>query len=400
MHDTAAVKCANENFDSDSLKQNTIENILCAAKTIAAGSFADAEKSDAVDKFPFDTIEKLRSQKLFSAILPKRFGGAGIGLESGTQTAMLRLHKYLGYGNLVVGRVFEGHYNALHLIKHFGTEKQLQKYAADAAENSKIFGVWNTQGANGVKFEPNGDGKFKIRGEKIFATGVDFIHRPIITGVMPDGGWRMCVVPFDEVEATVDDSWWQPLGMKSSRSYRIDLTGVEISETDFIGAGGDYYLQPHFSGGAIRFAAVQLGGAESLFDQTRDYLQILKRSADPYQKMRLGEMAIRIESGNLWLAGAAGKLEDYEREPNDETSRKFLAYTNMTRTAIEQICQDAMLFCERSVGARGLNKPFYFERIIRDLTIYLRQPAPDAALAEVGGYVLESRIPADDLWQK
>lgn len=398
MQETAAVRYANEN--SDSSLPNTIEEILSAAKTIAADSFTDAEENDAVDKFPLATIEKIRARNLFSAILPEKRGGAGIGLESGSQGAMLRLHKYLGYGNLVVGRVFEGHFNALLLIKLFGTEKQFEKYAADVTENSKIFGVWNTQAEKGVEFEATGNGKFRMSGEKIFATGVDFVERPIVTGAMPDGGWRMCVVPLDEVKTEVDDSWWQPLGMKSSRSYKIDFTGVEVSEEDFIGAAGDYYRQPYFSGGAIRFAAVQLGGAEALFDKTREYLQNLGRADDPYQKMRLGKMAICIESGNLWLAGAAEKLEEYERNPNARTNTNFLAYANMTRTAIERICQDVMLFCERSVGARGLNKPFYFERIIRDLTIYLRQPAPDASLAEVGKYVLESEIPADDLWSK
>jgi hypothetical protein len=58
-----------------------------------------------------------------------------------------------------------------------------------------------------------------------------------------------------------------------------------------------------------------------------------------------------------------------------------------------------MNLCQKCVGARGLNKPFHFERIIRDLTIYLRQPAPDAALADAGRYVLETQKPADDLWK-
>ncbi|MGI8555808.1 MAG: acyl-CoA dehydrogenase family protein [Pyrinomonadaceae bacterium] len=396
MQNTAAAKYPNQN----SCSENIIKNALQTAKEISKNSFEDAETSDAVDGFPIETIEKIRKNNLFSSILPEKFGGVGIGLEKNLHLEMLHLHKHFGYGNLVVGRVFEGHFNALLLIKLFGTEKQFQKYAADVTKKSKIFGVWNTEAENGVKFESVGNGKFQINGEKIFATGVDFVERPIITGAMRDGGWRMCVVPLDEVEAKVDASWWQPLGMKSSRSYKIDLTGIEISEKDFIGKAGDYYREPYFSGGAIRFAAVQLGGVSALFDKTREYLQKLKYTDDPYQKMRLGEMAIRIESGNLWLASAAEKLQEYEQNPTAERSEKFLAYANMTRTAIEQICQDTMLFCERSIGARGLNKPFHFERIIRDLTIYLRQPAPDAALADVGKYVLESNLSADDLWRK
>ncbi len=399
MHDTAELKSSKKTSNQISSSQNSLENALQKAKEISQNSFEDAEKNDAVDMFPLETITKIKKHKLFAAPLPERFGGAGIGLEHNTQIQLLRLHKYLGYGNLVIGRVFEGHYNALLLIKLFGTETQFEKYASDVVNGSKIFGVWNTQANNGIEFKSIENGKFQIKGEKTFATGIDFVERPIITGAMPDGGWRMCIVPLEKVAAKVDDSRWNPLGMKSSRSYKIDLTGVEISEEDFIGKAGDYYSQPYFSGGSIRFAAVQLGGAETLFDKTREYLVNLNRTEDPYQKTRLGEMAIRMESGNLWLAGAAEKLEEYEQNPNERTSEKFLAYANMTRTAIEQICQDTMLFCERSVGARGLNKPHHFERIIRDLTIYLRQPAPDVSLADIGKYVLKSKVPADDLWK-
>ena len=396
MDDSTAVKLTTEFSEQPKI----IEKALWAAKQIMQNAFADAAANDSENRFPSATIEKIRAANLFAAPLPEKFGGGGLGLENGTNLEMLRLHKFFGYGNLVVGRVFEGHYNALLLIKLFGTNEQFKKYAADVTEKNKIFGVWNTEAADGARFEPIGGGKFRMTGAKIFATGVDYVERPIVNGALPDGGWQMCVVPMEKVKTKTDASWWNPLGMKSSRSFRVDFTGVEVGEKDFIGAANDYYRQPYFSGGAIRFAAVQLGGAEAIFDLTREYLQKLNRADDPYQKMRLGEMAIRIESGSLWLAGAAKKLNEYERNPNDERGEKFLIYAAMMRTAIEQICQDVMLFCERSIGARGLNKPFHFERIIRDLTIYLRQPAPDAALAEVGGFVLKNATNADDLWRE
>jgi hypothetical protein len=77
---------------------------------------------------------------------------------------------------------------------------------------------------------------------------------------------------------------------------------------------------------------------------------------------------------------------------------KIVAYANMTRTAIEAICLDVMRLAERSVGARGLLRPLPFERIHRDLTMYLRQPAPDATLADIGQYVSQQTTPAYDLW--
>ncbi|RZJ28048.1 MAG: hypothetical protein EOO18_13385 [Chryseobacterium sp.] len=209
----------------------------------------------------------------------------------------------------------------------------------------------------------------------------------------------MAVVPLDEMETTVDNSWWNPMGMRSSRSYKITFKDSQIPMKNLLGKPGNYYEQPAFSGGAVRFAAIQLGGAERLFDETRKYLQNLGRIDDAYQQMRLAQMAVAVASGNHWLASAAEKMDGYLAVPTVENSGKLLAHVNMMRTAIESIGTEVISLCQKSVGARGLNKPFHFERMIRDLSTYLRQPAPDASLADVGKYVLENKIPANDLWE-
>ena len=389
-----AVSLANEKSTA-----NETINALREAKAIADESKIEAAATDSSEDFPVETFRKIAEAKLLSAPLPSELGGIGLGLENQTTRELLQILKHFGRGNLVVGRVYEGHYNALLLLKLFGTKEQFQNYAAEIISEKKMFGVWNTEAKDGLKIEPLGNGKYRLKGAKTFATGVDYVTRPIVNGALPDGGWQMCVVPMEKVKTKVDKSWWQPLGMKSTRSFHVDFTGVEISSEDLIGKPGDYYRQPFFSGGAIRFAAVQLGAAEAIFDETRVYLRELNRTKDPFQQMRLGEMSIAVESGNLWLAGAARKFDEYEQNPTDEQSEIFLTYANMMRTAIAAICESIMNLCAKCVGARGLNKPYHFERIIRDLNIYLRQPAPDASLASVGEFVLENIKSNDDLWQ-
>jgi hypothetical protein len=55
---------------------------------------------------------------------------------------------------------------------------------------------------------------------------------------------------------------------------------------------------------------VQHGGAAALFDAARAELRALRRTEDPFQRARAGEMATLIESGNLWLRGAAELLDN------------------------------------------------------------------------------------------
>ena len=108
-------------------------------------------------------------------------------------------------------------------------------------------------------------------------------------------------------------------------------------------------------------------------------------------RARVGKCAIAVASGDQWLRAAAEHVDlcPDARRRDDATVEAQLAWANMTRLAIERVCLDVMERVERSVGARGLLRPWPFERVLRDLTLYLRQPAPDAALDQVGRQLLE-----------
>jgi alkylation response protein AidB-like acyl-CoA dehydrogenase len=377
---------------------------LSNAASIADYCASNAHTIDFNGAFPQQEFEKIAQAGLLAAPLAEELGGWGAGIHANVTSDLLKLLKQIGYGNLAVGRIYEGHINALQLIQTFGSREQVTKYASDARDRHQVFGVWNAEAADGVKIIPLDNGKYRLEGCKTFCTGSGYVERPFVNGVLPDGSWQMCIVPMEQVQTVSDASWWQPCGMRATASYKVDFTGVELTEINLIGKPGDYYRQPWLSAGVIRFAAVQLGGAEALFDQTRKYLQELNYTNDPYQKERLGKMAIAIESGNLWLQGSADMIAayapifgGYPHLPHEQANQ-LVAYANMVRTAVEQICIDVMQMCERSVGTRGLLPPNPIERIIRDLTLYLRQPAFDASLASVGQYVLTENNPARSLW--
>ena len=353
--------------------------------------------------FPVEEFQLIAAAGLLVAPLSRRLGGLGLGFETGHTKELLMLLKEIGRANLVVGRIYEGHVNALQLIQTFGTPEQIEAYAADAG-NNKIFGVWNAEAQDGVKIIPLDNGKYRLEGSKTFCTGCGYVERPFVNGKLPDGSWQMCIVPMEQVETVVDPDWWQPAGMRATVSYKVDFTGVEVKEESLLAQAGDYFRQPWLSGGVVRFAAVQLGGAEALFDATRQYLQKLHRTGHPHQQERLGKMAIAIESGTLWLKGAANIIDNYGAvfggypDDSQEQAPKLVAYANMVRTAIEQICIDTIQLSQRSIGTLGLLPPEPAERIIRDLSLYLRQPAFDAALTDVGKYVLEETENASLLW--
>jgi alkylation response protein AidB-like acyl-CoA dehydrogenase len=384
---------------------SSMQEVMTRVAEISEYAAQNAANIDQAGSFPIHEFQQIAAAGLLAAPLDHALGGFGLGIEASVTAHLLKLLKAIGRGNLAVGRIYEGHVNALQLIQTFGTSEQIEAYAADARDRHKIFGVWNAEAANGVKIVPLENGRYRLEGCKTFASGSGYVDRPFVNGALPDGRWQMCIVPMDEVATVSDPSWWQPCGMRATASYKVDFSGVEVAPSALIGEPGDYYRQPWLTAGVVRFAAVQLGGAEALFDETRRFLHSLGRTRDPYQEERLGKMAITIESGQLWLRGAADFIASYGStfagasmmiHPEAE---KLVAYTNMVRTAIEQVCLDVMQMSQRSVGTRGLLPPYPIERIVRDLTLYLRQPAFDAAIANVGQYALTHSDAVQHLWQ-
>ncbi|WP_347239931.1 acyl-CoA dehydrogenase family protein [Oscillatoria sp. FACHB-1406] len=380
-------------------------NLVARASELAEEFAAGAAAVDYNGAFPVVEFDGIAAAGLLAAPLRPALGGCGLGIDARFTRELLLILKAIGRGNLAVGRVYEGHVNALQLIQTFGTPEQIDRYARDARDRHKIFGVWNAEDSEGLNIVPLGDGRYRLAGSKTFCSGAGYVDRPFANGKLPDGSWQMCIVPMDEVHTESDPSWWQPAGMRATASYKIDFTGVELDRADLIGEPGDYMRQPWLTAGVVRFASVQLGAAEALFDLTREFIRGENRTSYPFHQERLGRMAIAIETGNLWLRAAAECLSDYDPqfagEPNQVCAEadRLLAYANMMRTTVEQVCMDAIQLCERSVGTRGLLPPNPIERIVRDLTLYLRQPAYDAAIAGVGAYVLASETPVERLWK-
>ena len=390
-----------QNGDSTNLAASA-RGALVAAATRLAVPFAD--RADAIDRdggWPDAELAALDAAGLLAAPLPARLGGASLGMTAndpeshGSTIALLRVLAEVGRGNLAVGRLYEGHVNALLLIRLFAAEARLAAWAVDC-RRGQIFGVWNTQTTEGLRqADGPATGLVELRGCKTFASGAGRIGRPVVTAQRHDGSWQMVVVPAERVTFDVDTSRWQPLGMRATASHHVRFDGARLdAEGCLLGVPGDYYREPWFSSGAIRFAAVQWGGARALLDATVRTLRELGRTDDPYQRARVGSMAVAIESGRQWLRAAAEVADGVVDAGDRRAVGRSIAHAQMTRTAVESLCQEVLRLAEQSVGARGLLRPHPIERIGRDLPLYLRQPGPDVSLAQVGRACLEEETPA------
>jgi len=135
---------------------------------------------------------------------------------------------------------------------------------------------------------------------------------------------------------------------------------------------------------------------ERLLDLLRGHLRRTGRGGDPHQAARLGQAAIAVETGRLWVESAAAIAEppSGEREPG-----QIVAYVNLARLAVERAGLDLMELIQRSVGLQAFMRPNPIERISRDLATYLRQPGPDRALTAAAEWTLRQEASSMDLWE-
>ena len=342
---------------------------------------------------PTQELGMLRELGLLTACLPLSEGGLALGVEPGTQAALMATLAAVGGADLALGRLYEGHVNGLLLVQQYGTNEQITQICEEVRSGA-LSGVWNTGAQELLRLIPDGSG-YRLQGTKTFATGAEFVRRPIVTAEL-EGGWQMTLPRMEQLDLPLDRSFWHPLGMASSESFGVDFSGAWLEKEHLVGAPGDFYLDPIFRGGAIRFAAVQAGAVMRLHRMFADWLVEAGRGDDPYQTARLGDLAIAAMEAEMWIAKASQVAEDCfhvnrDRPQPAEDTASMVDCANMMRVAIERLGTNSMQKVVMGVGAHGLLRPAPFERIIRDLTMYLRQPAPDATLAAIGRRAIELR---------
>jgi alkylation response protein AidB-like acyl-CoA dehydrogenase len=324
----------------------------------------------------FQTRYPLSSELLEIALADS----AGVALCG--RSAEIAALREVGRRDPSLGRVYEGHLNAAQLVARYGNAEQRTTLSQDILAGH-LFAVWNTQDAERLRIVEI-DGRYRLSGAKTWTSGAGSISRALVTAAWPDDTLQMCLVPMDRVSTQIDRSQWQPLGMQGSDTFRVDFTGVELTSASVIGQPNDYERQPWFFGGALRFLAVHTWIVERLIAETMAYLHERGRSADVFQNVRAAHMRIAALTCRCWLREGVDAWLRFDGDESEAHAASVIEIVDMARVAVERAALDVIEAAVRSVGAHGLIEPFPISRLVRDLQMYLRQPAPDAVLLRVG----------------
>lgn len=297
-------------------------------------------------------------------------------VDPATPAALLDLLRVLygvGRADLPLGRVFEGHVDALQIITRLGTATQARS-AEDAARGGGVFGVWNAD-LPGDPLRLDGD---RLSGGKAFASGAGLLSHALVS-VDLENGRQLLLIDLAALPPAIDTGWWQVTGMQRSATHQVRWDAL-LPPGVTIGQPGDYVREPWFSGGALRFAAVQAGGIAGVADRVRDHLVAAGRASDPHQAARLAELHLCAQSAADAVARAALLWRNDAIEPT-------LAHVAAARVAVYQAGERVLTLAQAAVGVQAMFVDHPLSAMLSDLNVYLRQPAPDAQRARLGAAV-------------
>jgi alkylation response protein AidB-like acyl-CoA dehydrogenase len=322
---------------------------------------------DAAPLYPVESIRALVDADLHRTFAPAESGGARFANTRAENFALFNVLRAVGRADLSLGRLFEGHVNALKLIDWYGTTEQKRRLGRDL-RTGKLFGVWATELSPGVFLEADAQA-WRLEGQKSFATGAGSLDYAIVTARSPAGERQLVIVPSNDPERA-DLSGWRVRGMRATISGTYELSGLSPSVDDMLGGAGDYDREPRFTAGAWRFTAVQLGGAEGLLIEVRAAMSEVARN-DPLQRAKFADAVAAMRTAYLWVREAALRAADDDKDAP--------AFVRMTRGVVERTALDVMELAARIVGTRSAFDGLRIDKIVRDLSLYLRQAGPDFA---------------------
>lgn len=372
-------------------------DVLDRARHVATSAAERAAAYDHHAMFPREDFDDIYSCGLSAAPVPREFGGDGVGPTQRDTYTLWMITTTLAGADLSLGRCWEGHANALTLIDALGSPEQKAKWFDAVVNQGDIWVAWSGEpqtrkpGEHGNKLGTSieaVDGGWVLNGRKAFstsATGADWaillVNREAPGGARHSTGapehLLMLACDLWDNSITVDDTWWDPIGMRATASHLVTFHDTFIPRERLIGSPGDYLKFGWQTAFTPHYAASFLGAAEAASAYTLDYVAAQGKSGDPYVQHRVGSMSVNIDTAYLWLRHVAGLWESGRPD-------QARLIGSRARYLIEHLALDTVDHAIRTCGARSMLRPSALERILRDLTFYARHDNNDHVLSAIG----------------
>ena len=385
-------------FDLSAEQQDLINRVGVLARERFAPRAAEYDRTAT---FPAADFDDLFQAGLLAPVVPKDYGGYGLGPYTGDVFTLWMMTKEIARADMSLARCWEGHVNSLVLLDGMSTEEQKARWFKGVVERGEKWVAWSGEPQARKPDEPirfgttveKVDGGYIINGNKVFATSAGGAQWAILlVNTAGPGGVRhaaaenvdtvlMMACNLSDPSVEIDTSWWDAIGMRATASHLVHFRNTFIPDEDLIGYPGQYLKEGWQTCFIPHYAATFLGAAEAAYDYALDYITTQKKIEDPYVQHHIGQMSVNVETAHLWLRHVARLWE----------SGRYLEAQlagSRARHVVEPLAEDTVKQCIRACGARCLIRPSTLERVYRDLSFYVRHDNDDQILATIGKSIL------------
>lgn len=346
------------------------------ALTVVAAGAGERDRTPGPPPFPSSAVDQLGRAGLLSATVPGDGGERSISFAD-----ELRLVQAVARADAAVGRIYDGHLNAVERLAVQAEPTLRRDELAAVAAGELRLGVWGADPAAGEGEPARIDGD-RVVGVKVFCSGAGGLDRALVLvrGPADDRPLRLAYIDLsDGVE--VDERWYRAAGMRASASHRVVFHGAPLIAV--LGEAGAISAAPWFSRDAIRTAATWAGIAAAAADAALATLAA-RPDPGPLEGLAAGRIATERRTIELWLADAGRRIDD---EPQAATATLAATLRDAVSRAARRLIEEAA----SATGSRPLAAGGDLDRARRDLDVFLLQHRLDPIVARAGIASLEQR---------
>lgn len=255
-----------------------LESLIQAARNFVPAIQAKALEMESARRLDGELIAAMNDAGLFSILVPKSYGGSGLGLRD-----LNRLLEIIGGADLSTAWVFSFYAAHNWLLCRFPQATQEELY--DGRSSVLCAAVWAPAG----KAEPTAGG-YRVSGRWGYASGIHHADMALVPAVLGDGlSWF--IVPKSQLTVTDD---WHMGHMAATGSATISADAVYVREgwamkiQDLVSAskhGGTYHPEAvyglSFGVALMSGASMCLGALDRAIELTRDKLSSSKPNGMP-----------------------------------------------------------------------------------------------------------------------
>lgn len=327
---------------------------------------------DEQERFPMETVEKMKKIGFFGIPVPKQYGGQG-----GTNQIYTMAVEELSRACATTGVIVSAHTSlCVAPILENGTEEQKMKYLPKLASGEWLgaFGLTEPNAGTDAAMQQttavlDGD-EWVLNGNKIFITNAGYAHVYVIFAMTDKSlgtkGISAFIVEKDTSGFTFGKKE-KKMGIRGSATCELIFENCRIPKGNLLGKEGKGFpiAMKTLDGGRIGIASQALGIAQGAMDETIRYTKERKQfgkaiAAFQNTQFQMAELETKVQAARLLVRSAAYKKDNGIPYSADAAMAKLFA----AQTAME-VTTKAVQFH----GGYGYTREYPVERMMRDAKI-------------------------------